>query len=60
MKEENINIPLVAIGGIKFDDISHIMKTGVNGIAISGGILNAENPVGETARIIKEINININ
>ena len=45
MKENNIDIPLVAIGGITKDDVPDLMKTGTDGIAISGGVLRAENPV---------------
>ena len=40
MKDEGLDIPIVAIGGITFDDIPEIMATGVTGIAMSGGILN--------------------
>jgi len=45
MKENNIDIPLVAIGGITNDDVTDLMKTGIDGIAISGSVLRAENPV---------------
>lgn len=55
MKAENILLPIVAIGGITIEDIPEIMKTGVTGIALSGSILNAENPVKETARILAAI-----
>ena len=51
MKAEGINLPIVAIGGITIDDIPGIMQTGVTGIALSGTILRAENPVEETGRI---------
>jgi len=44
MREANINLPIVAIGGITLDDIPAIMQTGVTGIALSGAILNAEEP----------------
>ena len=44
---------MVAIGGIKAGDIKDIMQTGVDGIALSGSVLNAENPVEEMKRIIK-------
>jgi thiamine-phosphate pyrophosphorylase len=53
MKRNNINIPLVAIGGIAKDDISDILKTGVDGIALSGSILRAENPVEEMRSIVE-------
>ncbi len=53
MKRNNINIPLVAIGGITKDDISDILKTGVDGIALSGSVLRAENPVEEMKSIVE-------
>ena len=53
MKRNNINIPLVAIGGITKDDISDILKTGVDGIALSGSVLKAENPVEEMRSIVE-------
>lgn len=59
MKENNINLPIVAIGGITYDDIPEIMHTGVTGIALSGTVLRAENPVEETRRIIDIINKSI-
>ena len=36
MRAENINLPIVAIGGITFADIPSVMQTGVTGIALSG------------------------
>ena len=53
MKAENIDIPIVAIGGITKEDIPEIMKTGVNGIALSGCILNAKDPASETHDIME-------
>ena len=53
MKAENIDIPIVAIGGITREDIPDIMKTGVNGIALSGCILNAKDPASETHDIME-------
>lgn len=55
MREENINIPIVAIGGITAADMAPIMQTGVTGIALSGTVLRAENPVAEMQRIIRLI-----
>lgn len=55
MKEEDINLPIVAIGGITIDDIPEIMQTGVTGIALSGTILRAENPAEETSRIVEMV-----
>ena len=53
MKAENIDIPIVAIGGITKEDIPEIMKTGVNGIALSGCILNAKDPASEAHDIME-------
>lgn len=50
--ESSINIPIVAIGGICYDDINDIMDTGINGIAVSGSLINAENMTEETKRMI--------
>lgn len=51
MREEGITLPVVAIGGITSEDIPGIMQTGVTGIALSGSILNAANPIEETKNI---------
>ena len=56
MKEGGIRIPLVAIGGIRKEDISELMADGVHGIALSSSILRAENPVEEMKGIIETLN----
>lgn len=53
MKENGISLPIVAIGGITYDDIPEIMKTGVTGIALSGSILRADDPVAEMRRTVE-------
>ncbi len=50
--ESSINLPIVAIGGICYDDINDIMDTGISGIAVSGSLINAENMTNETERMI--------
>lgn len=55
-KEAGYEIPIFAIGGIRLEDVGPLMKTGVTGIAISGAIVNADDPVKETCRFIEEIN----
>lgn len=55
MKSHGIDLPIVAIGGILESDIKSILATGVSGIAVSGGILNAENPVEEMQRFLKHL-----
>lgn len=55
MKELGIDLPIIAIGGITVEDIPAVMGTGVSGIALSGAILGAPDPVEMTARIIETI-----
>ena len=52
MKEGGIHLPIVAIGGITEADIPELMQTGVNGIALSGSILRAKNPIEEMKKIM--------
>ena len=40
------------VGGITLEDIPSIMETGITGIALSGTILRAKDPVAETKRIM--------
>ena len=53
MKENNISLPLIAIGGITKEDIPSLMQTGISGIALSGSILRSENPTEEMKEIIQ-------
>lgn len=54
-RSNGINIPIVAIGGITRQDIPDILASGPNGIALSGTILNAADPVSETQQILNTI-----
>ena len=54
MRECNISIPIVAIGGICKEDVSLLMDTGIDGIALSGSVLRADDPIGQM-RLIKDI-----
>lgn len=51
MSAEGIDLPMVAIGGITAEDIPAIMQTGVSGIALSGAVLRAADPVAEMKRL---------
>lgn len=44
MRAEGIRLPLVAIGGITETDLPRLVEVGVEGIAVSGSVLNAPNP----------------
>ena len=52
MRCHNIDIPLIAIGGITKADIPAIMACGVSGIALSGSILNAQDPITEMQNVL--------
>ena len=55
LRNNSIDIPLVAIGGIGRNDIPILLQSGVSGIALSSSILNADNPVKEMHDIVKMI-----
>ena len=56
VREADIPLPIVAIGGITLEDIPEIMATGVNGVAVSGSIINAPDPVKYTRQLIETLN----
>lgn len=49
--EEQIDIPIVAIGGIRIEDIKQLRKTGVHGIALSSLIVNANDMEAQIRKI---------
>lgn len=53
MQESNIKIPVVAIGGIAQHDITELLACGVDGIALSGSIINADDPVQQMRRVVE-------
>lgn len=55
MKDAGIDIPVVAIGGIVAEDIPQIMETGVTGIALSGTVLRAKDPIEEMRKLVMMI-----
>lgn len=55
VRAAGVELPIVAIGGITADDVDDLMETGVNGIAVSGAIVNAPDPVLYTSDIMKKL-----
>lgn len=43
-RKNNIQTPIIAIGGIQREDIETVFDTNVDGIAVSSAIINTENP----------------
>lgn len=56
VRNAGVELPIVAIGGITLEDVAELMSTGVNGVAMSGAILSAENPTEYTKRVIEALN----
>ena len=56
MREQHIHIPVFAIGGITETDIPSLMKTGIQGIALSGVIKNSEDISLKSREILHIIN----
>ncbi len=52
MRQNGIDLPIVAIGGITLPDIPEILGTGVTGIALSGMILHAPDPVAMMEQVV--------
>lgn len=48
---ENVDIPVVAIGGIKLDNAETLANTGIKGLCFVSEIMNADNPESMSAKL---------
>lgn len=55
VRAHGVEFPIVAVGGITDKDIQPLLATGVNGVAVSGAIINAADPVDYTSGLIKRL-----
>lgn len=55
VRAAGVELPIVAIGGITLSDVKDLMASGVNGIAVSGAIVNADDPVLETSQFMEAL-----
>lgn len=55
MESNDINIAHVAYGNIGLEDVDTLMTAGVNGIAVSQAISEADNMLDETIKFIKKL-----
>jgi thiamine-phosphate pyrophosphorylase len=56
MKEAQLNLPLIAIGGLTLEDIPGLVAAGVHGIAVSGLITNSANRAATVKKIYQLLN----
>jgi thiamine-phosphate pyrophosphorylase len=54
-RDSNIQIPVIAIGGILLEDVERLLKTGVHGIAVSSAINKEEDKEKKITEFLKEI-----
>ncbi|SNR68329.1 thiamine phosphate synthase [Flavobacterium sp. ov086] len=52
MRQNNLKIPVYAIGGITLEDINQLMETGIHGIAVSGMITKSD----QKEKLIQQLN----
>jgi thiamine-phosphate pyrophosphorylase len=50
LQKHNIEIPVIAVGGIQLTDVEHLLETGIYGIAVSAAVNKALDP----GRVLKE------
>jgi len=55
MEDSGIDLPLIAVGGIKIADTEILLKTGIHGIAISASVNLADDPTAAFKDFYKKI-----
>ena len=50
-----LHYPLVAIGGMNFERLPEILKTGVEGVSLISAITKADNPLTATQQFLTQI-----
>lgn len=56
-KDIELQLPLVAVGGVKIEDVKPLLEVGANGVAVSGAIANADNIEEATRKFLAELPI---
>lgn len=55
VRAAGVELPVVAIGGVTADDVDPLLAAGVSGVAVSGAIINAPDPVAYTSMVIDKL-----
>ncbi len=50
---DTVDIPIVAIGGIKLDNAEELVNTGISGLCVVSQIMNSENPRTVSEKLLK-------
>lgn len=53
---QEIGLPAFAIGGIGRHNVQEVISVGFSRIAVSGAVVNADNPAAEAAALLEELN----
>ena len=53
--KEQINIPVIALGGINESNVNEVLKNGADGIAVISAILLSDSPKQTVTRICREM-----
>lgn len=53
---EAVSVPVVGIGGIKYEHIHSLANVGINSFAVVSEIASARDPEAATARLVQELN----
>lgn len=53
--KEVVEVPIVAIGGISYDNVEPVVKAGANAICVSSAVGLSEDPEGESRRLVDSI-----
>ncbi len=56
--KEEIDIPVIALGGINENNVNSALENGADGIAVISAILQSENPMQSASRLYREIKKN--
>jgi thiazole tautomerase (transcriptional regulator TenI) len=55
--KKSVNIPVLAIGGIKPENVGRVLETNIDGIAVMSGIIQAENPLQIVKRYAEHLHM---
>ncbi len=60
VKDRNIKLPIIAIGGIKLKDVEELFDLGVHGIAVSSAVFSSDSPALSISEFQEKIDKKVN